>query len=301
MFCPKCGGESFEGHKFCKSCGANLQLVSDALSGGDDTLGQLRADMENLKRSLVDSGRSVGRAARKEWRRAAHQARAQGWAVPASWGVGGMGGTAGMGGTGSAGPGRTAPGAKGRGSSAKDTALYDSDALEPMTFYDKRLPKPKEWLRYSRQHNVKEGLLSLLGGAAMGGVFYYFGHLVIESGALADLEAKGNIHGLEPLAAMIWLLAAIPVLKGLGQIAYGLLFAEPIKKLADRFAPTIIQVPQLQQPQTGNLPGTASSQNSEDQPKAAVPTQEVKPFGPPPSVTEQTTNILGEMKQSEGR
>src|SRR5215831_20335025 len=242
MFCPKCGGDSFEGHKFCKARGANLQLVSDALSGGDDTLGQLRADMENLKRSFVESSRSVGRAARKEWRRAAHQARAQGWAVPASWGASGAG-----------------SGVKARGSSSKDTVLYnDSGALEPMALVDKRLPKPKEWLRYSRQHNVKEGLLSLLGGAAMGGVFYYFGHLVIESGALADLEAKGNIHGLEPLAAMIWLLAAIPVLKGLGQIAYGLLFAEPIKKLADRFAPTIIQVPQAQQSQTGSLGNAAS-------------------------------------------
>jgi hypothetical protein len=284
MFCPKCGGESLEAHKFCKACGANLQLVSDALSGGDDTLGQLRADMENLKRSIVESSRSVGRAARKEWRRAAHQARQQGWGVHTPWASGG-------------------PASRGRDrdQSSKDTTLYDeNDAPEAVTFYDKRLPKPKEWLRYSRQHNIKEGLLNLLGGGAMAGALYYLGHLAIESGTIADLEAKGNIHGLEPLAAMIWLLAAVPVLKGLGQIVYGLLFAESIAKLSERFAPALVQIAQPQR-QTGSLPNQAGSQSVEDKRKAAIPTQEVTPFGPPPSVTEQTTNILGEMKQSESR
>ena len=284
MFCPKCGGESLEGHKFCKACGANLQLVSDALSGGDDTLGQLRADMENLKRSIVESSRSVGRAARKEWRRAAHQAKQQGWAVHTPWASGG-------------------PASRGRDrdQSSKDTTLYDeNDAPEAVTFYDKRLPKPKEWLRYSRQHNIKEGLLNLLGGGAMAGALYYLGHLAIESGTIADLEAKGNIHGLEPLAAMIWLLAAVPVLKGLGQIVYGLLFAESIAKLSERFAPALVQIAQPQR-QTGSLPNQAGSQSVEDKRKAAIPTQEVTPFGPPPSVTEQTTNIVGEMKQSESR
>jgi len=284
MFCPKCGGESLEGHKFCKACGANLQLVSDALSGGDDTLGQLRADMENLKRSIVESSRSVGRAARKEWRRAAHQAKQQGWAVHTPWASGG-------------------PASRGRDrdQSSRDTTLYDeNDAPEAVTFYDKRLPKPKEWLRYSRQHNIKEGLLNLLGGGAMAGALYYLGHLAIESGTIADLEAKGNIHGLEPLAAMIWLLAAVPVLKGLGQIVYGLLFAESIAKLSERFAPALVQIAQPQR-QTGSLPNQAGSQSVEDKRKGAIPTQEVTPFGPPPSVTEQTTNILGEMKQSESR
>jgi hypothetical protein len=284
MFCPKCGGESLEGHKFCKACGANLQLVSDALSGGDDTLGQLRADMENLKNSFVESSRSVGRAARKEWRRAAHQARQQGWRVHTPWAFGGP-----------------ASRTSGRDQSSKDTALYDDGGVpEAMTFYDKRLPKPKEWLRYSRQHNIKEGLLNLLGGGAMGGALYYLGHLAIESGTIADLEAKGNIHGLEPLAAMIWLLAAVPVLKGLGQIVYGLLFAESIAKLSERFAPALVQIAQPQR-QTGSLPNPSGSQSVEDKRKAVIPTQEVTPLGPPPSVTEQTTNILGEMKQSESR
>jgi hypothetical protein len=33
MFCPKCGSNQGEGRKFCTSCGTNLLVVSQALSG----------------------------------------------------------------------------------------------------------------------------------------------------------------------------------------------------------------------------------------------------------------------------
>src|SRR6185503_11850613 len=33
MFCPKCASQNLEGAKFCRSCGANVSLVSQALSG----------------------------------------------------------------------------------------------------------------------------------------------------------------------------------------------------------------------------------------------------------------------------
>jgi hypothetical protein len=33
MFCPKCATQNLEGAKFCRSCGANVSLVPQALSG----------------------------------------------------------------------------------------------------------------------------------------------------------------------------------------------------------------------------------------------------------------------------
>ena len=33
MFCPKCATQNLDGAKFCRSCGANVSLVSQALSG----------------------------------------------------------------------------------------------------------------------------------------------------------------------------------------------------------------------------------------------------------------------------
>jgi hypothetical protein len=33
MFCPKCATQNLEGAKFCRSCGANVSLIPQALSG----------------------------------------------------------------------------------------------------------------------------------------------------------------------------------------------------------------------------------------------------------------------------
>jgi len=33
MFCPKCASQNLEGASFCRSCGANISLVPQALSG----------------------------------------------------------------------------------------------------------------------------------------------------------------------------------------------------------------------------------------------------------------------------
>lgn len=33
MFCPKCGTENADGSKFCRSCGTNISLVPQALTG----------------------------------------------------------------------------------------------------------------------------------------------------------------------------------------------------------------------------------------------------------------------------
>jgi len=36
MFCPTCGKDNSSERKFCASCGTNLEVVSQALSGSDD-------------------------------------------------------------------------------------------------------------------------------------------------------------------------------------------------------------------------------------------------------------------------
>ena len=36
MFCPTCGRDNSVGRKFCATCGTNLDVVSQALSGNDD-------------------------------------------------------------------------------------------------------------------------------------------------------------------------------------------------------------------------------------------------------------------------
>ncbi|MDQ3919599.1 MAG: zinc ribbon domain-containing protein [Acidobacteriota bacterium] len=38
MFCPKCGRDDSPRHKFCPSCGTNLEVVTIALSTGEDSV-----------------------------------------------------------------------------------------------------------------------------------------------------------------------------------------------------------------------------------------------------------------------
>lgn len=54
MYCPKCGGVAADEQKFCKLCGSNLQIVSEALQGAS-----LGTDLDALRRNLKDLGRNI--------------------------------------------------------------------------------------------------------------------------------------------------------------------------------------------------------------------------------------------------
>ena len=225
MYCPKCGIESPEGNRFCKACGANLQLVSDAMEGKQFPvmLGQLGVDVEKLKRGARNVAKSI-------------QQGKSPWADQ---------------------------------SGAMSASQIEREARRESRRQRERLPKPKEWLRYSWQHNLRDGLMSMFGGAGFGAVLYYIGRALIDSGVLRDLEAEYHVHGLELTARLIWLFAAIPMLKGLAQIMYAAFFAESIATLSERFIP------------------------KQEPTKIEAPPRSYLPAGvPPPSVTEQTTNIL---------
>src|SRR5215210_1274916 len=214
MFCPKCGAQAIVGQKFCKTCGINLELVSNALEGGEDTLGQLRLDMEALKTSAKNFGKGVPFAV-------------------SNWHNNTVG------------------------------KIHSKDEPRP--------PKPKDWLSYSWQHNLKNGLMGLFGGAGLGFVLYFLSQVAINNGAIRSIEEASNrpIHGLESLASWIWLFALIPMLKGLAQILYAALFAESMDTLAKRFAPPPVVTAPI-----------APSLNE-----------------PPPSVTEHTTRMFDSQPQ----
>jgi hypothetical protein len=52
MFCPKCATQNLEGASFCRSCGANISLIPQALSG-------------QLPQAREDEGLDFGRRARR--------------------------------------------------------------------------------------------------------------------------------------------------------------------------------------------------------------------------------------------
>jgi hypothetical protein len=91
-----------------------------------------------------------------------------------------------------------------------------------------------------------------------------------------------HIRGLEPLVRMIWLVALIPVLKGLGQIIYAAFFADSIANLTEKFLP----LKTLERVETStNLGAVTDPQLS----------------NPPSSVTERTTQFFDDAPPHAGR
>ena len=257
MFCPTCAVEATEGQKFCKSCGQNLEIVNSALGRGDDTLAQLRVDLDGLKANLMQGGKSIGEAVRKEVQKYARQ----NWRYQHR-------------------SRRTGPNLRWEGvgqANCSDTnkinQVTGAQEVDPEVY----LPRPKEWLRYSRQHNLRDGLISLLGGAAAGFVLYYLGQIVIHGGVLESLESRYGVRGVDQVVVKAWLIALIPVLKGFGQILYAVLFAESIKSIARSYKPEPLPVQPVK----------------EREPLSSGAAEVTEPnLMTPASVTERTTNIL---------
>ncbi|MFY9557316.1 MAG: hypothetical protein WAV47_21605 [Blastocatellia bacterium] len=151
----------------------------------------------------------------------------------------------------------------------------------------RNLPKPKEYLHYSWQHNLKSGLASLFWGTGFGVVLYYLGQNAIDHGLIQKIEesSRGHVQGLEPIVRIIWLIALLPVLKGLAQITYAAFFGESMATLAERFTPP----PLLEAP--------AHSFRQDTAPVAERESMRYEPIIEPPSVTERTTHIFDETQQ----
>ncbi|MEK6408628.1 MAG: zinc ribbon domain-containing protein [Acidobacteriota bacterium] len=247
MFCPKCGSESVEAQRFCKACGTNLQLINDALSGGDGPQGPFGINVDELAKNARDFAKS--------------------WKTNVAVAVGG----------------RTGSG------DARERHRVSREIRKQAREEARRqnLPKPKEYMSYSWQHNLRNGLVSLFWGAGLGVLLYYLGQTAIDEGLIRRLEesSQGHVQGLEPIVRMIWMIALLPVLKGLAHIIYAAFFAESMAMLAARFTPP----PLLEEPQPFIRQDTAPVVE-----RQSVPIGYEPPIEPPPSVTEHTTHIFDE-------
>ncbi|MGH9763656.1 MAG: hypothetical protein ACREDR_35765, partial [Blastocatellia bacterium] len=207
MFCPKCGVESTESQKFCKGCGTSLQIVSDALDRGEDTLGQLRIDIEGMKRNLSDAFKGIKHGKMHGGRYRGVNFNKDFWSKFVQYDKGAP----------------TSPsGSKTAGATTKELAK-EQGCAQMAQQNQWPLNDTWEWLPYTRQHSMMRGLGSLFGGLATGAVLYLLGHQLIESGTISRLEDMGHIQGIAAFVSLFWIVGAIPVAKGLAQIIYGLL------------------------------------------------------------------------------
>ena len=257
MFCPKCGGESLEAQRFCKACGTNLQLINNALSGSDSPQGPFGIDVEALAKNAKDF--------------------AQSWKT--SWSGA-----------------HVRLGVSEPHSSQRDQHRITREIKKQAREEARRqnLPKPKEYLSYSWQHNLRNGLVSLFWGAGLGVVLYYLSQNAIDGGLIQRIEeaSNGHVQGLEPIVRMIWLIALLPVLKGLAQIIYSAFFGESMATLTARFTPP----PLLEEPRPFLRQDTAPVAEREPVERSYEPSIE-----PPPSVTEHTTHFFEEEQRQAKR
>ncbi len=168
---------------------------------------------------------------------------------------------------------------------ARMRAQIERKAKEP------RVPRPKEWLSYSWQHSLRNGLITLFGGLGLGAVLFYLGRVAINEGTLRSIEeaTQHPINGLERLISLLWLFALIPVLKGVAQIIYAC-FADSISTLTAKFLPQTQDEPSGSRSQSEQyLPQSYSVVDHDTAPQTAPGLDEA-----PPSVTEHTTRIIKE-------
>jgi len=248
MYCPKCGGESVETQRFCKACGTNLQLINDALSGGEGLHAPFKIDVDALARNAKEFARS--------------------WKANVGVAVGGR---------------NTSAEARERYRASREVRRQAREEARRQN-----VPKPKEYMSYSWQHNLRNGLVSLLWGSGLGVVLFYLGQTAIDDGFIGRLEemSHGHIQGIEPLVRILWLIALLPVLKGLAHIIYAAFFAESMATLTTRFTPPPLA---LEEPKPYLRQDTAPVVEQEPGPQTYDPS-----FEPPPSVTEHTTHIFDE-------
>ena len=293
MFCPKCGTPSIEEQqRFCKSCGTNLQAVNDALGRGEGKTGVLginvgnivksvkdNVDVDTIVQSVKDSVRDVtiNKDTRRGGRRMSHRVNRNI---------------------------QKAVHEQAHGDHYENWLKYEEAktkvAEEKAKRQQMQTPKPKEWLAYSWQHNLKSGLKDVLTGAGLAALLYYLGRVAIDAGVLQTIQEQAGhpINGLEQGFKLIWLFAAFPILAGIGKIIYAAFFAESIATLAERFAPRVVQDLQTER-QDWQTERQASSRNTAPQ-DLVSPTMKAL-SDPPPSVTEGTTKFFEDAPVSKGQ
>jgi hypothetical protein len=154
----------------------------------------------------------------------------------------------------------------------------------------RNLPKPKEWLSYSWQHNLRTGLTSLFSGVGLGILFYYLGqeamnlNVIREIPNVTDVQVEAIQRGLH----WVWLIGLFPALKGLAQIIYAAFFGESIATLTARFTTPIAAKTSSDYSDTNDLdPATSPSVQQETTQRSFEGISD-----PPPSVTDHTTQIF---------
>ncbi len=252
MYCPRCSTKAVPGQRYCRSCGANLGAIWDAMEG---KRGQI--DFETLKSDLKELGMNlrVGfEQAKENFKAQTNKLNQPNQTVQQNW-------------WGAASSQTPAPPA----TAATPTADVPPEIVREMrrTIKELRRLYNKVKVANTRKYSLQQGMLSIFGGGALMFAWHEVLQKALSSGFLGNIETaiatSGQVHfpivGIPQVLASLWVLGLIPVGKGIAHVINGVFFAPKPEELQE--APE----PQWQEPPTPLF-------NYQSQPQAMPPVVE---------------------------
>lgn len=231
MYCPNCSTKAVPGQRYCRSCGANLGAIVDAMEG---KRGQI--DFETLKADLKELGMNlrVGfEQAKENFKSQTNRLNQPNQTVQQNWW----------------GTSQTQPPVPPATAAtpATTTATLPPQVEREMrkTLKDLRRMYNKVKLANTRKHSLQQGMLSIFGGGALMLAWHEILHKALTSGFLGNIETaiatSGKVDfpivGIAPVLASLWVLGLIPVAKGVAHVINGVFFAPKPEELQEEPEP----------------------------------------------------------------
>jgi hypothetical protein len=219
MYCPKCAAQAVPGQRFCRNCGTNLGVILDAVEGKRP--GPI--DFETLKNDLRELGSNL--RAGFEHLKGTNRLDKNPMAPPPP-------------------PGGYAPG------TFPPPQVYMADLARDVNKSIKhdierevRKGLNKVRVANTRKYSLQQATLSLFGGGAMMAAWYYILDAAVKSDLFPSIEQTifeqtGNqIHGLAVIFRLLWLLALIPMARGVAHLLNGIFFAPKPEQIQQEESP----------------------------------------------------------------
>lgn len=253
MYCPRCSNQAVEGQRYCRNCGMNLGIILDSMEGKP----RAPLDFETLKRDLRDLGASLrsGFQEAQDSMKRTHRL------------------------------GQTAPPPPAQADYAKE--LQKEIVADAVTRAVRRTKAGD-----SRVRSMQKATVSILGGGASMAAWYYLLQAFTQPQVVENLERtilQANPHSPDlnlvaymPVVRLLWVLALIPIAKGVGHLLNGIFFApKPDPE------PRILYVPQQPPPQAA-VPAAPAYASAVNTPSTNEFDSQGVPIAPQ-SVTEDST------------
>ncbi|MEO6727218.1 MAG: zinc-ribbon domain-containing protein [Blastocatellia bacterium] len=208
MYCPKCAAQTIPGQRFCRNCGANIGVIVDAIE--NKQRGPI--DFETLKSDLRELGTNL-RAGFEQFKGTHRLDKPQAAQMPASIQPQYM---------------------------AANIAqeIHQSIKNDIERGVNKGLRKTR--IANSRKYSLQQGMLSIFGGGAAlfawNALLNNTGTLIASIEKIVLQETGAPIQGVAPAIQVLWVLATIPIARGVAHLINGIFIVPKQQELSEPVA-----------------------------------------------------------------